>query len=127
MDRASITRMFLSERDKFAAKYPHVAGATLHFSVFKREKQRDCCITDVVSNKVHFHSEVAPGLNRHQCLALIRHELAHVCDPDISESDTDRLAEKLSGEPIYYGNDDDIQTVASENSRRPRPSYLPEW
>lgn len=127
MDRATLTALFVKERAKFAAVYPHVANATLRYEKFMREKPRDCCSTSVLTSVVYFHPDVIDSLDKHQCLALIRHELAHVCDPNISESATDRLAEQISGEPIYYGNDDDIQTLSSKNSRRPRPKYLPEW
>lgn len=124
MKKADIVRMFAEERPAFEARYERVKDATLKFSKFKRDGPRSCCVTNIRTCEVHFHSDVIIKLDEDQCRALIRHELAHVCDPDISESDTDRLAEIITGQPIYYGHDD-IQTLYP--CKYPRPSYLPEW
>ena len=61
--------------------------------------------------------------------ALIRHELAHALmmsrDQEHTERETDSLAEKVWGEPIYYDKDD-VQTLDKRKAAmRVRPSYLP--
>lgn len=127
MDLDALTRLFLLERRRFARFYPHVADATLGLRRFKREKPRDCAMALVGGEgpaRVYFHPDVVEGLDAQQCRALVRHELAHACEPDGDERETDALAEAIGGAPIYYGPDL-IQTTRAEGGRRPRPRSLP--
>lgn len=122
MDKSDLHRVFDLEKRRFARTYPHCADATLSLVDFHRRSPRDCarCFTDDLD--VQFHPDVVPALTYGQCVALVRHELAHCARPDLGEAATDSLAELVSGEPIYYGADD-IQTL--DVGVRPRPGYLP--
>ena len=127
MDLDLLAEMFLRERRRFARVYPSCASATLNLKTFSRYHERDCCMAYVSTDRpeIFFHKDVVDRLTRPQCLALIRHELAHVCEPDLSEAATDRLAESISGSPIFYGPDDIQTTSAAACNVRPRPKRLP--
>lgn len=123
-----LKRRFLKERARFAKTYPHVAQTSLRLKRFKRHAERDCCMAVVGGDEpaiIYFHTDVVDRLTPYQQLGLIRHELAHVCDPDLSEAKTDALAEEISTHLIYYGPDD-IQTSRwAPGCVRPRPKRLP--
>lgn len=62
--------------------------------------------------------------SRGRIVALLRHELAHVARPSLSEAAVDKLAERVGGAPIWYDRVD-VQTVERvSGAKRPRPSYL---
>ena len=125
LDRLRV--MFLRERRRFAAVYPHCADAALGIKKFKRHHERDCCMAYVGTDRpeIFFHVDVIDLLTEPQCLALVRHELAHVCEPRWKEAAVDRLAEEISGRGIYYGPDDIQTTSAAACNVRPRPKRLP--
>lgn len=123
MEWDALCQMFDVEHRRFAKVFPHVAQATLILGGWKRSSGRDCAKCYPSRLEVHFHAGVLDDLTRAQCLALVRHELAHLSDPDLGEAATDTLAELVTGQCIYYGELDDIQTVAG--GVRPRPRRLP--
>ena len=122
MDESDLHRVFDLEKRRFARTYPHCDRATLSLVAFRRRSARDCarCFADDLD--VQFHPDVVPALTYGQCVALVRHELAHCCRPDLGEAATDSLAELLGGEPIFYG-EDEVQTL--DPGVRPRPPHLP--
>lgn len=117
-----LATVFRRERERFAAEYPHVIDASLEIDGnFKADKARDYATADSRTLVVTVRPAIV-HLADGNILALIRHELAHLCDGDLSERDTDALAERVSGEKIFY-DERDIQTVTS--GVRPRPKRLP--
>lgn len=127
MDLDRLTAMFLRERRRFARFFPHAGAATLHLKRFKRHAERDCAMAEVgvARPRIYLHTDVVEGLDPSQCVALVRHELAHVCDPEGDERETDALAESIGGAPIYYGLDDIQTTRWVPGALRPRPRRLP--
>ena len=113
--------LFLRERETFARRFPHVASVKLAYKRFRRHHTRDCAMYDPRAHTIYFHPDVVDALSAPQWTALIRHELAHAANPELSEADTDKLAEAVTGQRIYY--DDDIQTTLP--GARPRPKHLP--
>ena len=85
---------------------------------------RNLAFVDIDTREVVIH-ERALTLLRSNVVGLIRHELGHLVDPDVdrlgSERRADRLAELITGQPIYY-DQDDVQTT---RPGRRRPAYLP--
>lgn len=128
MDLDALRTMFLVERARFAALYPDCAKASLRLKRFKLYAARDCCMAVVGDDRpvIYFHTDVLPRLNQYQCRALIRHELAHAASPDLTEAETDALAEDVTGSPIYYGPDDIQTTRWSAGCSRRRPVWLPQ-
>lgn len=126
MDMTRLMQMFEEERAQFAECFPECVVATLRIVRFRRATQRAFARCYVASRKmeVQFHPLALERLDEHQFRALLRHELAHCCDPALSERDTDALAEYVTLEPIYY-DEDDIQTTLG--GVRPRPDYLHKW
>ena len=62
--------------------------------------------------------------SRGRLVALLRHELAHCCNMNLSEVETDRLAEKIGGQKLFYDRMD-LQTVDRvRGAKEVRPSYL---
>lgn len=127
MDLDRLETLFLRERRRFAAHYPHAMDATLGLKRFKRHEERDCAIAYVGVDRprIFIHHDVVDRLTGPQCLALVRHELAHVCEPELSEAETDRLAEEIGGDPIFYGPDLIQTTSFVRGAVRPRPRSLP--
>lgn len=122
-DVVQLAEAFLDERDCFVrAGFARVRRAQLCIGRFKRRTSRDCCLCDTESGVITIHAEIVGELSWNQIIGLLRHELAHVASPDLSEGDTDLLAEDVSGAAIRYGTDD-IQTIG--RGVHPRPSRLP--
>jgi hypothetical protein len=115
--------IFERERSRFVRAGYSVEHAALVLRKFKRKSSRDCAEMDPNTGVISFHPD-AGFLTRDQVTALIRHELAHVADDGLTEAGTDKLAERVTGERIYYGPDD-IQTTVAVGGQRPRPKRLP--
>lgn len=114
--------IFYHERARFAQSYPRVGQAKLyvearHFS--PQAKERDLAWCNVRTCEVHVLRRVE-NLSKSNQVALIRHELAHLCEPAWSEVQVDQLAECISGEPIRY----DKRAVQTTGSGTARPKRL---
>jgi hypothetical protein len=99
--------------------------------VHRRCIEANCAARDVAAAqqrppKVWFVHR-ALYLPEENLVALIRHELGHICDPtprrEGSEQRADDIAEMVTGQKIRY-DDRDLQTVGP--GRYPRPRYLPQ-
>lgn len=121
MDWEDLVEIFQHERSWFARAGQPVQRARLEMRRFKRDSDRDVAEMDPVTGVISFHPD-AGFLTVPQATALIRHELAHVADAGLTEAATDKLAERVTGQHIYYGPDD-IQTLTP--GVRPRPKRLP--
>ena len=120
MTKASLARLFRSERRRFALEWPHVAGASLALSdqhYLKRPRCRDVAWAEPESGEVVLLRRVLE-LPRANVVGLVRHELAHVADPKASEIQADVIASIVGGKPIRYDRRG-IQTIG-RGGRRPR-------
>ena len=119
--RDQLVAIFKRERAAFG-----LPQARLGLSTRKvvRKEDRNCAVAEPAAMTIWFHPEALETLTRGNMEGLVRHELAHLLDPALSESDTDCLAEEVSGKRLYYDHRL-IQTTAK--GTRPRPSRLPEW
>jgi hypothetical protein len=116
--------IFEEEQARFARDYPFLKNAECRIAVRHyeaRPRPRDVAWCDTEDLCVYFLKSRLVALSPMQVRALVRHELAHLIDPDASERDTDVLAECIGGDPIFYGTDD-IQTLYG--GKRPRPARL---
>lgn len=124
MNRVAIGRLFARERARFAAHYPRLARATLELAPGEPQTPRAgaFCLPDELRVFVYPRTlRWAPG----RVVALLRHELAHLARPSNGEAATDRLAERIGGQAIWYDRGD-VQTVApGPGAKRVRPAYLP--
>lgn len=135
--------LFARERARFAAHYPFVANATLvlvdrEVSPYGRA-WRDMAWANwrmsplepggIDSARVNFLRR-ALVLPRKNLIALIRHELGHLCDVRRSEpgpgaeARADRIAARIGGLPIRY-DANDLQTLSTaKGTRATRPAHL---
>lgn len=135
--------LFAREVARFAAHYPFVDGATLilvdrEVSPYGRA-WRDVAWANwrmsplepggLDSARVNFLRR-ALALPRKNLIALIRHELGHLCDVRRSEpgpgaeARADRIAARVGGAPIRY-DANDLQTISTaKGTRATRPAHL---
>lgn len=91
----------------------------------KYPKARDYAMTD------GYTVFLAPKIlkaNLSRVQGLLRHEMGHAVFlqagwHDHTERQTDKMAEVLFGDVIYYDKED-IQTIEAKGNKTPRPSYL---
>lgn len=143
MTPAAFRDLFARERARFAAHYPFVAKATLTL-VDREVSPYGRAWRDVAWASWRAASR-APGgieamrvsflrralvLPRKNLIALIRHELGHLCDARRSdpgsgaEARADRIAARVGGLPIRY-DANDIQTISTaKGTRATRPAHL---
>lgn len=124
MNLRRIRQIFAQELCLFGLIYPDILDAKVGLAVFSQKKPRDICLCFPDKLEVFFHASGHKRLDDNQVRALVRHELAHLCEPDLTERQTDALAEDISDAPIYYGREDLIQTL-DPSGIRPRPRSLP--
>lgn len=140
---AAFRALFMQERARFAARYPFVAHATL--AIVPREVSpygrawRDVAWASwrvsarapggITSMRVSFLRR-ALSLPRQNLIALIRHELGHLCDARRSEpgpgaeARADRIAARVGGRAIRYDTND-LQTLSTaKGTRARRPTHL---
>lgn len=118
-------KLFRAERARFAHIFPHVARSSL--TIYEGRcgphklhcAQRDVAWTHPASGEV-FLVRRALRLSRNNLVALLRHELAHVALPNLSEVETDALASAIGGRTIQYDRRE-IQTLGRGG---PRPRHL---
>lgn len=126
MNERDFRSLFARERARFARHYPRVAQTMLLISQEEHGTHyRDVAYSSTVGKKpaVVFVSR-ALRFDRGRLVAIVRHELAHCCNMRLSERDTDRLAERIGGEQIWYDRMD-LQTVTPKRgAKRVRPEYL---
>lgn len=116
-----LARVFRREQRTFGLPQ---AGLGISASKVERRKPRDYACAVSSSQTIWFHPAALTDLSDENLVGLVRHELAHLLDPNLSESDTDLLAERVTGAPLYY---DKRLVQTTRKGRRPRPSNLPEW
>lgn len=125
MRDADAHAIFRRERARFARAFPHVARARLTlFDAPCPPHKRACAPRDLgwtytATGEVYLLRR-ALRLPRANVVALIRHELAHVAMPDLSEVETDGLAGVIGGRPIRYARAE-VQTLGPGG---PRPRHL---
>lgn len=125
MNRASLARLFATERARFARVYPRLSKATLGVSSGAPETARAGAYTFAEDLAVFVFPRTLRW-SRGRIVALLRHELAHCARPSNSEAATDRLAERVGGQAIWY-DCRDVQTVTpGRGAKRVRPTYLPQ-
>lgn len=128
--------LFLAERGRFAESYPAVAEASLVLSESEcnGERSQPCPRRDVAectwksrADGRKMHQKVvlvrrALSMPRENLVAILRHELGHLCDPraleDGAEKRADRIALEVTGEPIRY-DQGDLQTTGPGRDERP--------
>lgn len=124
MNRASLARLFATERARFARVYPRLRKATLGVSGGVPDTVRAGAYTYPERLEVFVYPRTLRW-SRGRIVALLRHELAHCARPTLSEAATDRLAERVGGQDIWY-DCRDVQTVTpGRGAKRVRPAYLP--
>lgn len=116
--------IFRAERDRFARRYPHLAGAALEFVPAARIRPgaapRDLaeCYPGDLRVRLARNGRASEARVR----GLVRHELGHLAlHGGGSEQDADDVAEAVTGARIHY-DADDVQTTG--RGRWPRPLYL---
>ena len=93
--------------------------------------RRDFAYTFFPDSGQPYELVVSPRLKNQspsRVIAIIRHEVAHAVlhesgEENHTERETDRMAEEIWGQKIYY-DDEDVQTL--EVGTRPRPDHLPD-
>jgi hypothetical protein len=139
MTEAQLMDLFLAERDRFAESYPAVSEASLVVSddACNGGRSEPCPRRDVAEctwksrpdgRKMHQKVVLVRrvlSMPRANVVAVLRHELGHLCDPraleDGAEKRADRIALEVTGEPIRY-DDGDLQTTGA--GRNDRPPHL---
>lgn len=138
---AAFRRLFAVERARFARVYPHLARATLHLSP-RRVSPHGQAARDVAwctwhttarGRRTRMHVWFllrALDLPRENLVALVRHELGHLADPEIdapgpgAEARADRIAREVSGVAIRYDARDLQTTARGRGTRARRPAHL---
>lgn len=136
MTEAQLMDLFLAERDRFAESYPAVSEASLVISddACNGGRSEPCPRRDVAEctwksrpdgRKVHQKVVLVRrilSMPRANVVAVLRHELGHLCDPRAleggAEKRADRIALEVTGEPIRY-DDGDLQTTGAGRDDRP--------
>lgn len=127
MDTRAARATFNAERARFAAIFPHVAAARLTILDAPcpphkpRCAPRDLAWCFPATGEVYLLQR-ALQLPAANVVALLRHELAHVADPERSEAEADTLAGIIGGQGIRY-DARGIQTVSGRGSLT-RPRHL---
>lgn len=121
MRRESLQRIFDREVVRFAEQYPGVMGAELRvrprrFSPGSRETFRDIAWCYPTSMRVYMVRR-SLTLHRENLVAIVRHELAHLCEPSWTEVEADALAARIGRQPIRY----DARGVQTVGKGGPRP------
>lgn len=120
--------MFRQDRATFAARYPHVAGVTLHIVKRKCPEGSVCAPRELawyINGRIFILAR-ALRLSRLKCRALLAHELGHASDRRLwqrgSEQRADDIAEKALGLRIRYDPKHFVQTFGP--GIYPRPKHL---
>lgn len=130
MTRAGALALFARERARFARACPWVSGAALAIADRactspRHCRRRDLAYADVDTGVVTLLAR-ALALPRANVVALLRHELGHLCDPDVdrpgAEQRADDIAEAVAGRRVAY-DAADVQTTG--RGAYPRPGRLP--
>lgn len=128
MTRTDFRHLFENERAAFLEEFPAMPFVGLRITEEACPhppcEHRDFASYDVEDHVVTFTERVL-SLPIENVVGLIRHELGHAADEKIdefgAEQRADDLAERATGERIYY-DPHDVQTIAP--GRYPRPTYL---
>ena len=120
--------IFREERERFASVYPRVAKATLEIvnaqclgdgSCERRDLARcypPTCEVQLLRRALTSEARVR---------GLLRHELAHACDRSWTrkgrEQRADDIVERVTGQRVYYDNDD---VQSTRRGTYPRPKHL---
>lgn len=134
---AKLRAVFERERRRFAAVYPHVASAALEISDSLCNKPGPCARRDIAfaswfrgprgkktRQKITLVRR-ALSMPHDNIVAVLRHELGHLCDPRAgdrgpgSEARADLIAEQVGGQHLNYDRDD-LQTVGPGRPDRPK-------
>lgn len=118
------------ELQQFASVFPHLGQVELWISHDPCPWEGPCRKRNLAYSDLDATTIVllhrALRLPDENILGIIRHELGHLADLEIDspgrEQRADDIAEYVTGERIYY-DEDDIQTIAP--GRYPRPLWLP--
>lgn len=129
MNRRDFLKLFNEEKRRFSARFPHCSAASVKIVNLESppgmsnptERNVAWCFTE--SAEVFFLAR-ALRLSRQNVVALVRHELAHIANPNLSEHETDILAYRVGGRRIRYDSRE-IQTIDSRAPHSRRPSHLP--
>lgn len=127
MDTRTARATFTAERARFAAIFPHVAAARFTILDVPCPPHKPHCASRDLAWCFPATGEVyllrrALRLPAANVVALLRHELAHVADPQRSEVEADTLAGIIGGQRIRY-DARSIQTVNRRGSLT-RPRHL---
>jgi hypothetical protein len=128
-----LNKLFADEVARFAAVFPACADTRwcftpLPYTLPGKIAYRDVAYAEVdrVPRVVVFHPKIL-GRRTVNVVAVIRHELGHICDPWVMseplnrEQRADNIAEHVTGQRIYYDHND-MQTL--EVGQYPRPAHL---
>lgn len=119
---ALLKRVFLRERRRYGLPE---ARLEIDASQVERTEDRNCAACLPEQMIVWFHPEALSTLTEGNIVGLVRHELAHLLNPSLSEEDTDHLAEQVTGEALFYDHRDIETADPDEGVHRPRPDWLP--
>ena len=125
--------VFVTEQNRFAGACPHVADAILMVNVNECSLPDKCRPRDFAYSLPYARPQVivfharSHRMPQSNLVALMRHELGHLCDPvpyvpnTGREQAADDIAEAITGERIYY---DGMALQTLEPGEYPRPLWL---
>lgn len=128
MEEASVRKLFDSEKKKFE-RFFKLADVVLRVHDIKNTPgcsgYRDVAWADTKERTVNICSRVL-DFHRNNIVALLRHEIGHLCDPFYltkhAEQRADDIAYLVTGQKINYSGPHLIQTIGP--GIYPRPKIL---